>query len=866
MFNDETWESAQERQEDMEDFSSAKGRERFEQRLKTEQESGRGSTAGAALKLLTEAVIPVEEEIERVVAEYRHKPGPNPVAVRWIEKVGVDVAAFLTVRVILDGIHQEKLAVGTVADHITLLMTHELRYRRFREEAPALFHYKMDNFDTTSYAHRSRSLNAAMRYAEVDTSDLEMSPRHKTLTGTWLIHKFIAATGLVEFQTDFVGNGSLHERKYIVPTEGTREWIDKRNDALAQMRPVKMPMVVPPLRWGKKMRGGYQFALRNQYGLVRRWAGEGQAEDRDIPLVYEAVNRIQDTAWEINTPVYDLVREIERRGGGMADVPLRDNPPQPTLADTLASLKAQDPARYGEAKLINNGGRDAIDAPEAIEGEVISSHRHRLGLWHDAAWERSLEQLAHDKIMGVARHVLDEDAFWFPFNADFRGRLYPLSDYLSPQGSDLEKGLLSFADKKPMGAMGGKWLAIHLMNALGETPGGRKVSKMTLVERQMWVEDNEDLVLEVGRDPFGDRWWMELADEPFQFYAACHEWAAWADAGYSADYESGLPVAMDGSCNGLQHFAAAFRDEVGATAVNVTDNPRPYDVYDIVAEEVKDRVEASAAEGEQADILWNASNMIDRKLTKRPTMTFGYGSKPYGFTEQIIEYLTSEVDNPQAVRDHFEAVDTETGEVTSFLFPAAHSMAWHIWHSLKGVVVKAFKGMEWFQTCAREICRTGEPVRWTVPVTGFPVTQSYFKTNSKRIDTVLAGTLRIQTEYYEEDRTKVKVHEQVNGVAPNVIHSLDAAALMLTVVAASRAGIEAFGMVHDSYATVPGDAERLSEALRQAFVDLYRHPIMDDLYEQWQEQADELLPDPGVEVGYGRLDIEEVLDSDYFFA
>jgi len=36
---------------------------------------------------------------------------------------------------------------------------------------------------------------------------------------------------------------------------------------------------------------------------------------------------------------------------------------------------------------------------------------------------------------------------------------------------------------------------------------------------------------------------------------------------------------MDGSCNGLQHYAALGRDYEGAVKVNVAPSPLPEDVY-----------------------------------------------------------------------------------------------------------------------------------------------------------------------------------------------------------------------------------------------------------------------------------------------
>ena len=70
------------------------------------------------------------------------------------------------------------------------------------------------------------------------------------------------------------------------------------------------------------------------------------------------------------------------------------------------------------------------------------------------------------------------------------------------------------------------------------------------------------------------RWWQR-AEDPWQTLAACMELRdalAWHDV---AAFPSRLPVQVDGSCNGLQHYAALGRDAQGGTAVNLCPAPRP---------------------------------------------------------------------------------------------------------------------------------------------------------------------------------------------------------------------------------------------------------------------------------------------------
>ena len=70
------------------------------------------------------------------------------------------------------------------------------------------------------------------------------------------------------------------------------------------------------------------------------------------------------------------------------------------------------------------------------------------------------------RIRSMAEQFSVYNAIYFPHTADFRGRLYPASSYLTPQGNSLSKGLLKFADGKPLGT---NEAACELLIPLGMT-------------------------------------------------------------------------------------------------------------------------------------------------------------------------------------------------------------------------------------------------------------------------------------------------------------------------------------------------------------------------------------------------------------
>ena len=596
------------------------------------------------------------------------------------------------------------------------------------------------------------------------------------------------------------------------------------------LTPVVLPMVVPPLQWAKGQRGGYRYAMREGRALVRGAQGEitARIENTEMPVVFSAVNAIQNTAWKINPFVLAAVAAIHESGGGVAGI---------------ASLENEElPAK-----------------PEDIEEneEARRDWRKRSHVVRQRNVQRGVKALEFIRVFDTARMLAKEDAFFFPHNLDFRGRMYPVTNYITPQGDDLSRGLLTFAQGKPMlDDTAVRYLAQHGANCLDTSPEGIKLSKASIAERVEWIEAHTEEIAAVVSDPMTHTWWTK-AEDPFQFLAFCEQWTNWKREGIG--YVCALPVAIDGSCNGLQHFSAMLRDEVGAKAVNVTPNQLPEDIYQLVANTVLDLLQNIVATGEEhkqkTALLWLSSGLVNRKITKRPTMTFPYGSKQFGFQSQILHFLQHE--DPErwpAIREHFN----------NDIVGPADMLAKCIWDAVTATVGGAAEGMAWLQKAARVVTKGGKALEWIVPSTGFPVKQEYYVMAKSQITTMIAGKVVKPTVY--TPTPDIEKHKQANAVAPNVVHSLDAAALVHTIKQAMDEGVESFAAVHDSYATVPADMAVLANAARMSFVKLYSsHNVIQQLYEQFAAQAppDKKVPKPPA---LGQLDVNAVMASEYFFA
>lgn len=134
-----------------------------------------------------------------------------------------------------------------------------------------------------------------------------------------------------------------------------------------------------------------------------------------------------------------------------------------------------------------------------------------------------------------------------------------------------------------------------------------------------------------------------------------------------------------------------------------------------------------------------------------------------------------------------------------------------------------------------------------------------------------------------ERTAKLSIKEQLQGISPNFIHSLDASCLVDCLNMCEEIGLRSFSSVHDAYGTHAANMDVLAGLLREAFVQTHEHDVlgmfrsactsvivpvllerdsdMDPL--EASEKAEELLPAP---LPHGSLDLHGVLQSDYFFA
>jgi DNA-directed RNA polymerase len=175
------------------------------------------------------------------------------------------------------------------------------------------------------------------------------------------------------------------------------------------------------------------------------------------------------------------------------------------------------------------------------------------------------------------------------------------------------------------------------------------------------------------------------------------------------------------------------------------------------------------------------------------------------------------------------------------------------------VAVEAGKIMKWLREVARAIAKANRGMAWTTP-TGFLVCHETREPKAVRVATT-DHTILI----YQEDETRnIDWRKQVDGMVAHLVHSLDAAHMMLTINRLHNEGLRHFAMVHDSFGVHASDVDLLNRVLREEFVRIYSEPVLQNfLNEQRAAHPDVDLPEPPQA---GTLDIRQVLSSPYFFA
>jgi DNA-directed RNA polymerase len=730
----------------------------------------------------------IETKLSRITSGWATE---NALAVAAIKDTPPMTLALITAKGLLDVVGHinatKKIRYVAACQHVGKLVRDEILLHVFQQTHPSAYELTLKfQGPHKSYANKVAGFRAKMR--SVGYTIPKWTPSQTHLVGGWLIDRVITATGWFTCYA-WLSNQNVQGKlaKGVNCIAPTPEFIQARTALLEQAEAFavcKWPMLCEPNDWSDEQRGGYLTGeLRQADRLVR-----GHRSGKGCTLVLNG------------TPALQMLNTLQK-------VPYRINPSIIAIANTLAEKRIT----VGSFKQLEPEQPPTKPDWETASDESKFEYRKLRTAIEDK--NASIAQLNYrtTETLYVANKYANEECFWIPWSYDFRGRVYPLTTSLSPQGTDFDKSLFLFSEEGPINSY---WLAFQVATTWG-------LDKAAMDERQAWVSQNHDLISRIAKDPLGNLQEWSQAEEPWCFLAACVDFNDCVIE--KTRTTSGLPVSIDATCSGLQHLSALTGDLSAAQMVNVVPTPKPTDAYAVVANKAKEFLPEPY------------HPLMNRKVTKRTVMT-----TPYGVTINSARgYIRAEL--PKTFPD---GSPVELKLVVKAIYQQA----------IPAVIPGPIRAMGYIQRAALAHLDSGSPyVKWVTP-SGFTVIQDSRQPETERINTKLLGSRVVTHVHKPWHELSIDRAGHRGGSAPNLVHSLDSALLHLTFAESDKP----FTLIHDCLLMRSCDMEWANTRIREVFVDMYSKPILRDWAAQLNVDFDE-------SVMIGTLDIKEAINSTYFF-
>ena len=699
---------------------------------------------------------------------------------KYLSDIEPLAAAAITCKITIDKVFSykdESNQITNICDSIGQGVENECQMRHYERHAPGLLETLKKN-----YWHKSIGTGQKIVVIQTLMNRYEVQQwkpwgrGNRVKLGGWLLSCVIETSKWFDKEIKRVGRKT---NSYVVPTPEFMAIKDQVMYNAELFSPLAWPMLIEPNDWTPEKPGGYLLnEIMRGHDMVRR--GKSSRIQGERP--YEFLNKIQKIAYTLNPFIVEVAEILQEKGisvGKFLPICQHDLPPKPI--DIAENEVARKKYRREAAEVLNKQAQ-----------EFKKSCRTRM-------------------VMETVERFKNKEKFYIPWSFDYRGRVYPIPAFLTPQDTDFGKSLIRFADESFMDDEAERWLRFQVATTYG-------LDKETLDNRLSWTYSNEDLIERIATEPIDNISDWEEVEEPWQFLAACDEFYHCV---IKRDrISTGLPVAIDATCSGLQILAGLAKDKSTAQLVNVLPSDKPQDAYKVIAETSKPNIP------EKLRPYW------DRKCTKRTVMTIPYNAKPFSNRSYIKE----------ALKD--KEVEIEKEDLTQTVNAVRDAM--------NVIVPGPMRVMKWIESeVSNAIKRGATELEWVTP-SGFVVSQQIFKKEFERITLQVLGqcNMRVSTgDSAEVDKARHKA-----ATAPNLIHSLDASLLCLAALDFNHP----IALIHDSVLCRATDMTELSRIVREKYMYLFaEHDYLTDFANQIGAETEPPIIDD--------LKPESVIESTYFF-
>jgi DNA-directed RNA polymerase len=710
--------------------------------------------------------------------------GHTGVSFREIKQYLADIeplaAAAITCKLTIDKVFSYKEGsnqIQNVCDAIGQGVENECKMRHFERHAPGLLNTLKKNYWHKSIGTEQKIVVIQTLMNRYEVQQWKTWGRgNRVKLGGWLLGCVMQESKW--FDKQLRRNGKYTEN-YVVPTPEFMAVKDEVMHNAELFSPLAWPMLVEPNDWSPERPGGYLMneVMKGHY-MVRR--SESPRIQGERP--YAFLNKIQKVAYTLNPFTVEVAEILQRKGravGKFQPICQHDLPNKPV--DIAENEIARKQYRRDAAEVLNKQAQ-----------EFKKSCRTRM-------------------TMETVERFKNKERWFLPWSYDYRGRVYPIPAFLTPQDTDFGKSLIRFADESFIDEEAEGWIRFQASTCYG-------LDKETLNDRLAWTYENEELIERIATDPIGNLPDWEGAEEPWQFLAACDEFYHCL---IKRDrISTGLCIAIDATCSGLQILAGLAKDKSTAKLVNVVPSHKPQDAYKVVAEKSKPNIP------EKLRPHW------DRKCTKRTCLTIPYNAKPFSNRSYIKD----------ALKD--KGIEIDKDELTQTVQAVRDAM--------DIIVTGPMRVMKWIESeVSNAIKRGANELEWVTP-SGFVVSQRIFKKEFERITLQVLGQCKMKVA--TGDSAEIDKARHKAATAPNLIHSLDASLLCLSALDFNHP----IALIHDSVLCRATDMSELSRIVREKYMYLFaEHDYLTDFANQIGAETKPPI--------IGDLKPSEVIESTYFF-
>jgi|TARA_R100000152_G_scaffold18545_1_gene10413 DNA-directed RNA polymerase len=739
---------------------------------------------------------------EHIKVSFTGKAGRQVISAIYLAKFpDLDVVSFIAFKQIIDCISVQKTTTQT-AIKIGQMLEDELRFTEFEKQDPKHFQaIKKHTRDTNHDGYKKRVM---VHHMNRKGHTFEPWPKSiKMRVGLKLIELTAMKLKMIKFISKRVGKSTT---SYVVFTDVYMKYIQQGRANRIALYPQLLPCYDKPRDWTSINDGGY-FTKRLQTTAIKSTDRDHlkKVQEQDLTLCLKALSLASQTEWTVDKFVLDILEycwEERIEVGSLIDRELKEVPTKPIN-------KEQDPEAWKE-------------------------WRYLASLIHDMNAQNRSKRYQIISMIDTAKKYVGEK-FHHIYQFDWTGRMYPVTANFHPQGNDIARGLHIFNKGAAINNIEQlNWLAIAGANHYG-------LNKESYEDRIKFAHSlGTDWAEDVYKDPIGNIDIWGQAKEPFQFLQWCKEWSEFQLHGWG--YVSHHVCCLDGTNNGYQHIAGLTGNQKLANKVNLQNVEKPQDLYKQVLDVLLMLIKHDNTE--QAKEWYKERDKFTRAFIKKPVLMVPYNSTTYGIANYIEKYFVNE--------NVFMAKN----------FKNNFYLATMIEQAVKYVTPESPKLLDHLTDIAKCFNKENKPIAWHSP-SGFYVQQNYYQSQVKRVTTKISNS-SIKLSLNETDKNKIDKRKQMQGFPSNYIHSLDAAHCHMSLVEASKQGLENFCIIHDCYGSPASELERFIECVKQSFFNIYSDNNLDNLYHQSVQQLSDSKSLPTA-LRMGSFDITDVLTAPYIF-